>query len=207
MPSPASCCATSRSRSCVPTSGCRGCRASSCWPRCAQQASDAKLVLLTAYADTDVAIAAINEIGLDHYLLKPWDPPDERLYPVIDDLLGDWRRGRPEHTSDVRIIGHRWSERSHEIKTFLVSNHVPYRWFDIERDEEGARLVALADAATADLPLVLVPDGATLRSPTILDLAAASACARRPSGSSTTSASSAGARPVSPLRCMPRRRV
>ena len=138
-----------------------------------QQVPDAKLVLLTAYADTDVAIAAINEIGLDHYLLKPWDPPDERLYPVIDDLLGDWRRGHPEHTSDMRIIGHRWSERSHEIKTFLVSNHVPYRWLDIEREEEGARLVALAEAATADLPLVLLPDGETLRSPTILDLAAA----------------------------------
>jgi thioredoxin reductase (NADPH) len=138
-----------------------------------QQAPDAKLVLLTAYADTDVAIAAINEIGLDHYLLKPWDPPDERLYPVTDDLLGDWRRGHPEHTSDIRIIGHRWSERSHEIKTFLVSNHVPYRWLDIEREEEGARLVALAEAATADLPLVLLPDGEPLRSPTILDLAAA----------------------------------
>ena len=138
-----------------------------------QQVPDAKLLLLTAYADTDVAITAINEIGLDHYLLKPWDPPDERLYPVIDDLLGDWRRGHPEHTSDVRIIGHRWSERSHDLKTFLVSNHVPYRWFDVERDEEGARLVDLAGAAPADLPLVLVPDGETLRSPTILDLAAA----------------------------------
>jgi len=141
--------------------------------RVRQQVPDAKLLLLTAYADTDVAITAINEIGLDHYLLKPWDPPDERLYPVIDDLLGDWRRGHPEHTSDVRIVGHRWSERSHDLKTFLVSNHVPYRWFDVERDEEGARLVDLADATTANLPLVLVPDGEALRSPTILELATA----------------------------------
>ncbi|GAA2167262.1 response regulator [Humibacillus xanthopallidus] len=138
-----------------------------------EQVPDAKLLLLTAYADTDVAITAINEIGLDHYLLKPWDPPDERLYPVVDDLLGDWRRAHPEHTSDVRIVGHRWSERSHDLKTFLARNHVPYRWFDVERDEEGSRLVDLADAATADLPLVLVPDGEVLRAPTILELAAA----------------------------------
>jgi thioredoxin reductase (NADPH) len=141
--------------------------------RVREQVPDAKLLLLTAYADTDVAITAINEIGLDHYLLKPWDPPDERLYPVIDDLLGDWRRGHPEHTSDVRIIGHRWSERSHDLKTFMARNHVPYRWIDVERDEEGARLVDLAAATTADLPLVLVPDGEALRAPTILDLAAA----------------------------------
>ena len=141
--------------------------------RVREQVPDAKLLLLTAYADTDVAITAINEIGLDHYLLKPWDPPDERLYPVIDDLLGDWRRGHPEHTSDVRIIGHRWSERSHDLKTFMARNHVPYRWMDVERDEEGARLVDLAAATTADLPLVLVPDGEALRAPTILDLAAA----------------------------------
>src|SRR6478735_12170795 len=134
---------------------------------------DAKLLLLTAYADTDVAITAINEIGLDHYLLKPWHPPEERLYPVVDDLLGDWRRAHPEHTSDVRIVGHRWSERSHELKTFLARNHVPYRWFDVERDEEGARLLGLSEATTADLPLVLVPEGDGLRAPTILELAAA----------------------------------
>lgn len=86
-------------------------------------------LLLTAYADTDVAIKAINDIGLDYYLLKPWDPPEERLYPVIDDLLGDWRQANPDHTSDLRVVGHRWSDRSHEIKTFLARNHVPYRWW------------------------------------------------------------------------------
>ena len=136
-------------------------------------APGAKYVLLTAYADTDVAIRAINEIGLDYYLLKPWDPPEDRLYPVIDDLLGDWRRANPDHASDVRVVGHRWSDRSHEIKRFLASNHVPYRWYDIERDAEAQRLGDLAHATPADLPLVLVPDGDTLRSPSTLDLAAA----------------------------------
>ena len=136
-------------------------------------APGAKYVLLTAYADTDVAIKAINEIGLDYYLLKPWDPPEDRLYPVIDDLLGDWRRANPDHASDVRVVGHRWSDRSHEIKRFLASNHVPYRWYDIERDAEAQRLGDLAHATPADLPLVLVPDGDTLRSPSTLDLAAA----------------------------------
>jgi thioredoxin reductase (NADPH) len=136
-------------------------------------APGAKYVLLTAYADTDVAIKAINEIGLDYYLLKPWDPPEDRLYPVIDDLLGDWRRANPDHASDVRVVGHRWSERSHDIKRFLASNHVPYRWYDIERDAEAQRLRDLAQATTADLPLVLVPDGDTLRSPSTLDLAGA----------------------------------
>ena len=134
-------------------------------------APGAKNLLLTAYADTDVAIRAINDIGLDYYLLKPWDPPAERLYPVVDDLLDDWRAENPEHTSDVRVVGHRWSERSHEIKTFLARNHVPYRWYDVERDDEARRLVGLADAPPDDLPLVLVPDGETLRSPTTLVLA------------------------------------
>jgi thioredoxin reductase (NADPH) len=134
-------------------------------------APDAKTLLLTAYADTDVAISAINEIGLDYYLLKPWDPPAERLYPVVDDLLDDWRRAHPEQTSDLRIVGDRWSDRSHDVKTFLARNHVPYRWYDVERDAEGRRLRDLAEAGPEDLPLVLVPDGATLRAPTTVDLA------------------------------------
>jgi thioredoxin reductase (NADPH) len=136
-------------------------------------APGAKFLLLTAYADTDVAIKAINDIGLDHYLLKPWDPPSERLYPVIDDLLGDWRQANPDHTADVRVVGHRWSDRGHDVKMFLARNHVPYRWYDIERDAEGQRLRDLARAGPADLPLVLVPDGDTLRSPSTLDLAGA----------------------------------
>jgi thioredoxin reductase (NADPH) len=134
-------------------------------------APGAKYLLLTAYADTDVAITAINEIGLDYYLVKPWDPPEERLYPVIDDLLEDWRQANPDRTSEVRVVGHRWSERSHEVKTFLARNYVPYRWHDIERDAEAQRLRDLAGAAPADLPLVLIPDGQVLRSPSILELA------------------------------------
>ena len=134
-------------------------------------APGAKYLLLTAYADTDVAIKAINDIGLDYYLLKPWDPPEEHLYPIVDDLLGDWRQANPDHTSDVRVVGHRWSDRSHDIKTFLARNHVPYHWYDIERDAEAQRLGELAQAGASDLPLVLVPDGDTLRSPTTVAVA------------------------------------
>lgn len=136
-------------------------------------APGAKYLLLTAYADTDVAIRAINDIGLDYYLLKPWDPPAERLYPVVDDLLDDWRRAHPDHGADLRVVGHRWSDRSYEVKSFLAHNHVPYRWFDVERDAEGERLVALADARPGDLPLVLVPDGGPLRAPSTRELAGA----------------------------------
>ena len=138
--------------------------------RARPQAPDAKLLLLTAYADTDAAITAINDIGLDYYLLKPWDPPEERLYPVVEDLLDDWRREHPEHASVVRVVGHRWSDRSHEVKTFLARNHVPYLWLDVE-EPEGARLAGIALAPAADLPLVMVPDAEPLRAPTTLRLA------------------------------------
>jgi thioredoxin reductase (NADPH) len=136
-------------------------------------APEAKRLLLTAYADTDVAIAAINDIGLDYYLLKPWDPPADRLYPVTDDLLEDWRRAHPEVTTDVQVVGDRWSERTHELKTFLARNHVPYRWYDVERDEEGGRLFGLAGGERADLPLVLVPDRGPLRAPSLREAAEA----------------------------------
>lgn len=135
-------------------------------------AAEARFLLLTAYADTDVAIRAINEVGLDYYLVKPWDPPAERLYPVIDDLLAGWQRAHPQETGDVRVVGHRWSDRSHELKTFLTRNYVPYRWVDVDREAEGQRLQALAEARDDDLPLVFVPDSEVLRSPTTLDLAA-----------------------------------
>jgi thioredoxin reductase (NADPH) len=137
------------------------------------QAPDAKLLLLTAYADTDVAIAAINDIGLDYYLLKPWDPPQDRLYPIVDDLLDAWDRAHPDRSTEVRVVGNRWSDRSHEVKTFLARNYVPYGWYDVETDEEGRRLFELAGGAPADLPLVLPPDATPLRSPSTLDLAAA----------------------------------
>jgi thioredoxin reductase (NADPH) len=134
-------------------------------------APEAKLVLLTAYADTDVAIKAINDIGLDHYLLKPWDPPQERLYPVFDDLLGDWREAHPDDEGSVRVIGHRWSEQSHEIKTFLARNHVPYHWFDLDRDDVAERLQEVAQAGPSDLPLVLIPEREPLRAPSPLEIA------------------------------------
>ena len=133
---------------------------------------EAKLVLLTAYADTEAAIKAINDIALDYYLLKPWSPPEERLYPVLDDLLEDWRQAHRDEGS-VRVVGHRWSERSHEVKTFLARNHVPYRWLDLAIDEEAQRLVDIAQATPDDLPMVLPPDGPPLRGPSTLDVATA----------------------------------
>ena len=136
-----------------------------------EQSPDTKLLLLTAYADTDVAIRAINEIALDYYAFKPWDPPEERLYPVVDDLLRAWDADHPPETSEVRVVGHRWSDRTNEVKTFLTRNHVPYRWLDVEHDAEAARLLELAGASLQELPLVLVPDGESLLSPTSVQLA------------------------------------
>ncbi len=138
-----------------------------------QHAPEAKLLLLTAYADTEAAIQAINDVGLDYYLLKPWDPPAERLYPVVDDLLGDWRGAHPPDDGGLRVVGHRWSQHSHEVKTFLTRNHVPYQWLEIDRDDEARRLTELAQAGLDDLPLVLVPDAEPLRAPSNLELAAA----------------------------------
>lgn len=134
-------------------------------------APGAKLVLLTAYADTEAAIRAINDIGLDHYLLKPWDPPEDRLYPVLDELLSDWRAVQLPAVAEVRVVGHRWSERTHEVKTFLARNYVHYEWLDLERDDEAGRLCDAAEAAGEHLPLVLVADREALRAPTTLDLA------------------------------------
>jgi thioredoxin reductase (NADPH) len=134
-------------------------------------APEAKLVLLTAYADTDAAITAINDIGLDHYLMKPWAPPEERLYPVVDDLLADWERTNAARYAGVRVVGHRWSEQSHDTRLFLARNHVPYQWLEIERDPEAERLLTRVDATAEDLPLVLLPDGATLRHPSLLEVA------------------------------------
>lgn len=136
-----------------------------------QQAPDAKLLLLTAYADTDVAIRAINDIALDYYLMKPWDPPEDRLYPVLDDLLRDWANDHPDRDSEVRVVGHRWSERTHEVKTFLTHNHVPYRWLEVDQSEEATRLLEVA--GEGELPVVTLPDGSVLRSPAPAELATA----------------------------------
>jgi thioredoxin reductase (NADPH) len=132
---------------------------------------DAQRVLLTAYADTDAAIRAINEIRLDHYLMKPWDPPDERLYPVLTDLLDGWRaRFRPPFEG-LRLFGHRWSAEAHQVRDFLVRNLVPYQWLDVEEDADAARLLELAGAAGAPLPVVLFPDGSRLVRPGLTELA------------------------------------
>ena len=136
-------------------------------------APDAKLLLLTAYADTEVAIKAINEIGLDHYLMKPWAPPDERLYPVLDDLLDAWDASHRQRFDGVRVVGNRWSERSYETRMFLARNHVPYNWFELERDPEADRLLALFETPPADLPLVLLTDGTVLRGASTFELAGA----------------------------------
>ena len=172
------------------------------------QAPEAKFLLLTAYADTDVAIKAINDIGIDYYLLKPWDPPEERLYPVIDDLLGDWQQAHPDHTSDLRVVGHRWSEGSHAVKTFLARNHVPYRWYDVELDAEGQRL-ARARGCHARGPAARA--GARRRDAALRrhrsTSPAPSGCGRPPSSRSTTCASSAADRPGWPPPCTPRPRA
>jgi len=133
----------------------------------------AKRVLLTAYADTDVAIKAINEIGLDHYLMKPWSPPDERLYPVLDDLLADWERANEHRFDGVRVVGNRWSDRSYDTRMFLARNHVHYQWLELERDAEAQRLLGLFEATADTLPLVLLPDGTVLRGVATSELAAA----------------------------------
>ena len=136
---------------------------------------DAKRVLLTACADTDAAIAAINDAGINHYLLKPWDPPEENLYPVLDDLLEDWQASFPPQFEGIRVLGNRWSPASHNIKDFLARNHVPYQWLDIETartDKEVQSVVdLLADEDKRDLPLVIFPNGLRLRQPTLADLA------------------------------------
>jgi thioredoxin reductase (NADPH) len=129
---------------------------------------DAKRGLLTAYADTEVAIQAINEIHLDQYLLKPWDPPEERLYPVVDDLLADWEATFRPAFEGVRLLAGRWWPRGHDIRDYLARNQVPYRWLDPETDEEGRSLAAatLTEGEELTRPLVVFPDGSALRDPT-----------------------------------------
>jgi len=134
---------------------------------------DAKRALLTAYADTDAAIRAINDVKIDHYLLKPWDPPEEQLYPVIDDLLDDWSSSYRPAFEGIRVLGNRWSPRSYEIREFLARSQVPYQWLDIESaDPETHRLAESLGEDAAHLPLVLFADGTRKSSPTNGELAA-----------------------------------
>jgi thioredoxin reductase (NADPH) len=132
---------------------------------------DAKRVLLTAYADTEVAIAAINTIRLDHYLLKPWDPPEERLFPVLEDLLSDWQAGYRPPFEGIRVVGHRWSARGHAIKDYLARNQLPYRWLDIETDPEAIALAASAGVDAVHEPLVVLADGSHLVGPSNAEIA------------------------------------
>jgi thioredoxin reductase (NADPH) len=132
---------------------------------------DAKRVLLTAYADTEAAIAAINDVALDYYLLKPWDPPEEELYPVVEDLLNTWEAGATLEAGGVRIVGHRFSRDSHELRDFLARNRVPARWMDVERDDEARELLRVVGVEDDRLPVALLEDGSVLERPTVLELA------------------------------------
>jgi len=137
-----------------------------------QMFPETKKALLTAYADTDAAIRAINTTRIDYYLMKPWDPPEERLYPVLDDLLDDWLSQFRPPFDGIRVIGNRWSPHSHEIKDFLARNQLPYQWLDIELSEEARDLVKYAECNKLNLPLVLFSDGSSLIKPSPLEIAA-----------------------------------
>lgn len=141
----------------------------------------ARRVLLTAYADTDAAIAAINRADVHYYLLKPWDPPQEKLYPVLDDLLDDWKmQDRMKSEDGVRVVGHRWSAPSHVVKDFLARNQVPFKWLELDRDSEAAALLAANGADADHLPLVITDAGQALQGPSPAEVAAALGLASTP---------------------------
>src|SRR5580658_3222625 len=124
---------------------------------------NSKRALLTAYADTDAAIRAINGAHVDHYLMKPWDPPEERLYDVVDDMLDDWQAAYHPGFEGVRVIGHRWSSQSNEIRDFLGRNFVPHQWLNVEGDEAAKKLLDTTGADAASLPVVVFSDGSCLK--------------------------------------------
>jgi thioredoxin reductase (NADPH) len=130
----------------------------------------ARRTLLTAYADTEAAILAINVVDVDFYLLKPWDPPEEKLYPVVDQMIQAWRDSPDAVVDDVKLVGHRWSAPSFRARDFLARNAVPYRWYSVD-EPEGQRLLAAADADRDDVPVVITSDGVVLRAPTDAELA------------------------------------
>ena len=132
---------------------------------------EARKVLLTAYADTEAAITGINAVGLDHYLMKPWDPPEQHLYPVLDELLADWSATFRAPFDGIRVAGSRWSPRSYEIKDFLSRNQTPYRWIDLDADQATRELVETLTPGLKQLPVVFFPDGTTLAAPTSRELA------------------------------------
>lgn len=130
---------------------------------------EAKRVLLTAYADNDAAIRLINNVGIDHYLIKPWSPPEERFYPVLDELIEGWIANYVPPFDGIRIVGHRWSAKTHQLKDFLARNHVPYRWLNIETSNEAQELLRAAN--TDGLPVVALADGTLLSDPALLEVA------------------------------------
>ena len=133
---------------------------------------DTRKVLLTAYADTEAAIASINKVGLDYYLMKPWDPPEINLYPILDDLLGDWWATTPLPFEGIRVAGTLWSPGSHTVKDFLARNRIPYQWLDIEADSESRTLVeGLFNGDSVRLPVLFFPDGTSLIEPDLAEIA------------------------------------
>src|SRR5579871_2863244 len=132
---------------------------------------EAKKALLTAYADTDAAIRAINNVHIDHYLMKPWDPPEERLYGVVDDLLDDWQASYHPAFQGVRVIGNQWSPHSSEVRDFLGRNFLPHQWLNVETDETAKQLLKTTGADPASLPIVVFPDGSFLGDPPVTELA------------------------------------
>ncbi len=132
---------------------------------------EAKRTLLTAYADTDAAIQAINTTKIDYYLMKPWDPPEQHLYPMLDDLLDDWQASYHPPFEGVRVVGHRWSPRSHDIRDFLARNIIPYQWLDIEEKAEPCQLLEYAGITDEQLPVLFFSDGSHLENPNNLQIA------------------------------------
>ena len=132
----------------------------------------ARRALLTAYADTDAAISAINLVDVDHYLLKPWEPPEEKLYPVLDEMIDAFLATSPVEVRETKVVGHRWSAPSFEVRDFLARNAVPYRWLTVD-EAEGQRLLLAAGAGPDRLPVVITPDGEALIAPTTTEVAAA----------------------------------
>jgi len=126
---------------------------------------DAKRILLTAYSDTEAAIKAINDVQLDYYLMKPWDPPEEKLYPVIHDQLDEWSSNYIPPFKGIRIIGYQWSPTSHAIKDFLSGNLIPYKWIDVENDPEADEFMKLHELEMSDLPALSFEDGSVLKNP------------------------------------------
>ncbi len=133
---------------------------------------NAKRVLLTAYSDTDAAIKAINDVQLDYYFLKPWDPPQERLYPVLNDLLEEWQVGFKPKFRGIRVVGYNYSPKSHQVKDFLAGNLLPYQWLDIETSPEANELLSLHDIPAKTLPAVFFEDGSAIADPTVQAIAA-----------------------------------